>query len=309
MSQDFTNADLGALNITRQQALFLHNQSVLTRGPAALLRRSVLARLCGLTGVHSVASRAEGLMLQAQHFPGRSLAALIFLAPRAAATADTFTPIMEFMLTRLGPHGVQGIAAELDEHSAASVALQKAGLTAQCHQRIWKVTTTPPAGHDHLLWQPYLSRHALAVRLLRSAVVPSQMQHLEFGASDNRDAFVLYEGGQLNAFADVQRGPKGIWVQVLADPGAPMADALMALLILLRPRTNRPVYLSVRAYQDWQEPLLEGLDAQPGPRQVVLVRRMVQPVKVKDVQKIARAAGIEASTIQYPVKQTAPMDE
>lgn len=279
---------------------------MLTRGPAALTRRAVLAPLCALTGVHTAIHREEGLTLQAQRFVGRSLAALIFVAPQSAAN---LAPVVEFLLKQLGPHGVQGIVAELDEHSAANAALQRAGLTLQAHQRLWKVSATPPAGQDNSPWQPYLSRHALALRLLRNSLVPPQLHHLDYGPADTKDSFVLHVDGKLCAFADVQRGPHAIWLQVVAEPHESVADSLMALLIQLRPRPSRPVYISVRAHQDWLEPILEGLDAQPGPRQVVLVRRMVQPVKVNDVQRIARAAGIEASTIQYPVQQSAPMDE
>src|SRR5690606_32713725 len=131
-------------------------------------------------------------------------------------SAANFTPMVEFLLKQLGPHGVQGIAAELDEHSATNAALQQAGLSVQAHQRIWKVAATPAAGQDNLPWQPYLSRHALAVRLLRNSLVPSQLQHLEYGVADTRDSFVLHLDGKLCAFADVQRGPQGIWVQLAA---------------------------------------------------------------------------------------------
>lgn len=309
MLHDFTISDYGALNTARHHALFLHNQSVLTRGTAALIRRALLAPLCSFTGTHTVVSAGDGLVLQAQRFAGRSLAALVFLAPQAAANGAVLTGAVEYMLKQLGPHGVQGIFAELDEHSAANAALQQAGLSVQGHQRMWRLTNMPPAGSDNLLWQPQLSRHALAVRLLRNSLVPAHMQHLDCGSADMRDSLVLYESGQLAAFADVQRGPKGIWVQLLIEPGRALADRLMALMLHLRPRPSRPVYVCVRAHQDWLEPVLEGLDAQPGPRQAVLVRRMVQPVKVKDLQKIAKAAGVEASTIQFPVQPTATMDE
>lgn len=307
MLHDFTISDYGALNTARHHALFLHNQSVLTRGPAALTRRALLAPLCSLTGVHTAVNPEEGLILQAQRFSGRSLAALVFLAPQAAATGAVLTGAIEYMLKQLGPHGAQGIFAELDEHSAANAALQLAGLSVQTHQRVWRLTRTPQAGYDNLLWQPHLTRHALAVSLLRNRLVPAQLQHLDCGSADTRDSFVLYEGGELAAFADVQRGPQGIWVQLLIEPGHALADRLMALMLRLRPRPGRPVYVCVRAHQDWLEPVLEGLDAQPGPRQAVLVRRMVQPVKVKDLQKIAKAAGVEASTIQFPVQPTATM--
>ncbi|UYN92487.1 MAG: hypothetical protein KIT70_03090 [Anaerolineales bacterium] len=306
---DFTISDYGALNTARHHALFLHNQSVLTRGPAALTRRALLAPLCSLTGVHTAVSAEDGLVLQAQRFAGRSLAALVFLAPQAAANGAALTRAVEYMLKQLGTHGVQGLFAELDEHSAANAALQQAGLSVQTHQRVWRLTRTPHAGYDNLLWQPHLGRHALAVSLLRNSLIPVQLQHLDCGSADLRDSFVVYEGGQLAAFADVQRGPKGIWVQLLIEPGHALADRLMALMLRLRPRPGRPVYVNVRAHQDWLEPALEGLDAQPGPRQVVLVRRMVQPVKVKDLQKIAKAAGVEASTIQFPVRPRATMDE
>lgn len=311
MSQDVTIADLGALLSAHPQALFLHNQSVLTRGAAALLRRAWLAPFAGYSGVHLAQAGGETKLFgQVQRYTGSPLAALVYLAPQAAIQPGRLTLIVEHFLKKLGTYGVQGLFAEVDEHSAASAALQQAGLSVQAHQRVWKLSRAPGVPLDALGWQPYLSRHALAVRLLHTALVPAQVQHLSCGSTQRQDSYVRFQQGQLAAFADVQRGPRGTWLQVLAAPTPAMPDWLTELVLRLRPRRNRPLYIAVRSYQDWLEPVLEGLDADPGPRQAVLLRRMVQPVKVKEVQKMAQAASMEAtSSIRYPAHTQAPMDE
>ena len=102
----------------------------------------------------------------------------------------------------------------------------------------------------------------------------------------------------------VFRGRRGVWAQLFAERGSfPLEDGLADLLIKLRPRPSRPLYLCVRDYQDWLEPVLEQLDGQPGPRQAALLRRTVMPVKVKDLQRAARAAFVEPTTpIRLPVQ-------
>jgi hypothetical protein len=39
------------------------------------------------------------------------------------------------------------------------------------------------------------------------------------------------------------------------------------------------VYVCVRSYQAWLETALEDLGAEPGPRQAVMVRRLVKTIK------------------------------
>ena len=58
-----------------------------------------------------------------------------------------------------------------------------------------------------------------------------------------------------------------------------VSDLAASLLGSLPYNEGRPVYLCVRSYQAWLEPVLEEFNAQVGPRQAVMVKRLVVPVK------------------------------
>ena len=304
MLREFTIADLGVLNTA--QALFLHNQTLLTRGPAALIRRSLLAPLASLTGVYTVV--CGELIGQAQRFADQPLAALTFLSPPAAAQGVALTQVVEYFLKKLGPLGVQGLQAELDENSATCAALQQAGFSLHARQRIWKLTHAPAARQSHSGWRVRAEADELAVHLLCQSQLPATAQHSDLSGKESSSGYVYYVEGQLAAFAAVKRGPQGTWAQLFAERGTfPLADGLTDLLISLRPRPSRPLYFCVRDYQDWLEPALEQLDGQPGPRQAALVRRTVLPLKVKDLQRAARAAFTEPTTpIRVPVRHAEP---
>jgi hypothetical protein len=308
--RDFTIADLGALNTVRQQALFLNNRNLLTRGPAALTRRTWLAPLSALTGVHTALWQNGGgqLIGQAELLPGTPLAALSFLAPHTAVTAASLTDLVEYLLKKLGPLGVEGLLAELDEHSAACAALRQAGFSIYARQRIWKLSSSPQgARYGETAWRPALERDVFAVNVLRQSLLPGQVQQLE-DKKDDLDGYVYDPAGHITAFAEVHRGPSGIWVQPFVHLDAePFHDGLADLLINLRPRPTRPVYISVRTYQDWLEPVLEQLGGQPGPRQVAMARRTVLPLKVEKAQRVAPAATIEPTTpIHVPSRHPEP---
>lgn len=306
MLREFTIADIGALHTARRQALFLHNQTLLTRGPAALFRRALLARLAGLTGVYTAVSGE--LIGQAQHLAGQPLAALTFLAPAAAAHDAALTQMVEHFLKKLGPLGVQGLLAELDENSAVCTALQQAGFSPHARQRIWKLAQAPAPRQSHSGWRATTEADELAVRLLCHSLLPAIAQHNDLNGKESANGYVYHLKGQLAAFAALKRGPRGTWVQLFAEPKTfPLADGLTDLLIRLRPRPSRPLYFCVRDYQDWQEPVLEQLNGQPGPRQAALVRRTVLPLKVRDLQRAARAAFTEPTTpIRVPVRHAEP---
>lgn len=268
------------------------------------MRRAWFGPLAAFAGVYTAVHRSGGgsLVGQAQRFGYKPLAALSFLAPASAAQGAALTALVEYFLKRLGPLGVQGLTAELDENSAACAALQQAGFSLHARQRVWKLAQAPAVRQNHSGWRLRTEADELAVRLLRQSVLPPQQADTH--GSESTPGYVYYLGLSLTAFAAVRRGPRGIWAQLFAERDTfPLEDGLTELLIRLRPRPGRPLYLCVRDHQDWHEPVLEQLDGQPGPRQAALVRRTVMPVKVKDLQRAARAAFVEPTTpIRLPVQ-------
>jgi hypothetical protein len=269
-----------------------------------------LAPLSALTGVYTVVWQNGGgqLIAQAELLPGTPLAALSFLTPHTAVTAASLSDVVEYLLKKLGPLGAQALLAELDEHSAACNALRQAGFSIYARQRIWKLARPPQGGrYGETAWRPALERDALVIDLLRQSLLPGQVQQLEDKPGDP-DGYVYEVGGQVVAYAEVQRGSSGVWVQPFVHlDAAPFHDGLCDLLINLRPRPARPVYVSVRSYEDWLEPIFEQLGGQPGPRQVAMARRTVLPLKVEKAQRVAPAAHIEPTTpIHVPLRRTEP---
>jgi hypothetical protein len=55
---------------------------------------------------------------------------------------------------------------------------------------------------------------------------------------------------------------------------------------------SRPVYIGVRSHQAWLAPLLDELGYKSGPRQAVMVKRLVVPLKEAAPARIKRA-GLE----------------
>ena len=51
------------------------------------------------------------------------------------------------------------------------------------------------------------------------------------------------------------------------------------IVINLPRRLSRPLYFCVRSYQSWLEPRIEGLGAEPGPRQAMMVKHLAVPKK------------------------------
>jgi hypothetical protein len=60
----------------------------------------------------------------------------------------------------------------------------------------------------------------------------------------------------------------------------------------LSDRRNRPVYICVRSYQAWLEPVLADLGAKAGPRQAVMVKHLVHTVKDATLVRATQPAGV-----------------
>jgi hypothetical protein len=81
-------------------------------------------------------------------------------------------------------------------------------------------------------------------------------------------------------YVGVTHGVYGIVLTPLIHPEATDVSAkLTALISHLPDRRNRPVYVCVRSYQAWLEPVLEDLGALAGPRQAVMVKHLARLVK------------------------------
>jgi hypothetical protein len=124
------------------------------------------------------------------------------------------------------------------------------------------------------------SINSIAVRNLFQSIVPPLVQPLEAQHNARFNGLTYHEDGELLAYAELTYGPRGIWVQPFIHPATEnVPDLLLALIRELPRRAGRQVYLGVRTYQAWLEPLLENLAAAAGPRQALMVRRLAAAQK------------------------------
>jgi hypothetical protein len=87
-------------------------------------------------------------------------------------------------------------------------------------------------------------------------------------------------------YVGVSQGVYGIVLAPLIHPEATnVSEKLVSLIANLPDRRNRPVYVCVRSYQAWLEPVLADLGAQGADRQAVMVKHLAH--LVKDAQAVS----------------------
>jgi hypothetical protein len=94
-------------------------------------------------------------------------------------------------------------------------------------------------------------------------------------------------------YVSVAHGVYGIVLTLLIHPETTDVSAKLSSLIGSLPdRRNRPVYVCVRSYQAWIEPVLADLGAKPGGRQAVMVKHLARLVKDAAVARTTQPAGV-----------------
>ena len=89
------------------------------------------------------------------------------------------------------------------------------------------------------------------------------------------------------------QGVYGIVLTPLIHPEATDVSLKLASLVNnLQDRRNRPVYLCVRSYQAWLEPVLEDLGAHAAQRQAVMVKHLARFVKAEQALHAKQPAGV-----------------
>jgi len=95
------------------------------------------------------------------------------------------------------------------------------------------------------------------------------------------------------------QGVYGIVLAPLIHPEATDVSAkLISLISNLPDRRNRPVYVCVRSYQAWLEPVLADLGAQGADRQAVMVKHLARLVREEQtVPAVPSGARVQPSQV------------
>jgi hypothetical protein len=159
-------------------------------------------------------------------------------------------------------------------------------------QRLWDVSqvgkaeSNPPEGNPRAVfgWKRTHSVDVPAVQNLHYQIVPPLLHPIE-PAPNRALGFVCAE--HLKCYASVTAGVYGIVLTPFIHPDEHQVSGKIAALVANLPdRRGRKIYLCVRSYQAWLEPVLEDLGAQALPRQAVMVKHLARLVKTEQPARV-----------------------
>src|SRR5512140_733873 len=283
--------DLATLYHYRSEAISLDTSRLLTRGnPLGAI--GVMAYMNPRRHIYSAVSRGDGETIVGGiiHTGNDVFAKLLYLAPASQMEHGSVPALIENLAAQAGTWGAFHVLAEVDENSPAFRPLRNAGFSMYAWQRIWDVTplaasATNKDGHDGASngngakhdWRRVDSINLASVQSLFHQIVPPLLQPVE-QAPKQPTGFICNEG--LRAHVGVNTGMMGIVLSPLIHPEAVDVSSKLASLITNLPnRGGRPVYVCVRSYQAWLEPVLEDLGARAGERQAIMVKHLARLLK------------------------------
>ncbi len=287
--------DLPTLYRYRSEAISLDTARQLTRGnPLGAI--GSMSYMNPRRHIYSAVSREDGVTLVGGiiHTSNDLFAKLLYLAPASEMERPSLPALIENLAAQAGTWGAFHVLAEVDESSPAFAPLRKAGFSMYAWQRIWDVTAlaagtphrdgdgTDGDGHTQHDWQRVNSINIASVQSLYHQIVPPLLQPVERPPKEPT-GFICSEG--LRAHVGVNTGMMGVVLFPLIHPEATEVSSKLASLISNLPnRGGRPVYVCVRSYQAWLEPVLEDLGARAGERQAIMVKHLAR--LIKDEQRV-----------------------
>lgn len=292
--------DLPYLYSFRDEAIGLDTARTLTRGNP-LGAAGLLAYMNPARHVYSAIANGEheSVLGGIIHSRDETFAKLLYLAPSSQLGHPDLPELIENLSAQAGEWGAFHVLAEVDENSEAFVPLRKAGFSVYAWQRMWEITElnsnshAEPAGESEA-WTRAGSVHLIAIQSLYHQIVPPLLQPVE-PQPKSSIGWISNDGAK--CYVGMAQGVYGIVLMPLIHPEARDVSAKLAVLINNLPdRKNRPVYICVRSYQAWLEPVLADLGAQAGQRQAVMVKHLARLVRESPtVPAVASRATVQPS--------------
>jgi hypothetical protein len=290
--------DIPIITRYRNDVLTLDSARALTRGHP-LGAMGLLAYVNPTRHLYAaIANGGESALLGGViHTRGEPFAKLLYLAPSSRLDNPQLPALIEHLAMQAGEWKAFHVTAEVDESSDIFPALRMAGFSVYAWQRLWDVSQVGKMesglGGE---WRRAQSIDRHAVQSLHYQIVPPLLHPVE-PAPQRMTGLVHAEN--LKCYASVTSGMYGIVLTPLIHPYENnVSGKIASLLSSLPDRNGRPVYLNVRSYQTWLEPVLEDLGAKALPRQAVMVKHLARLIKEgQPARTVPAAVNVQPSRI------------
>lgn len=289
--------DIPTIARYRNDVLTLDSARVLTRGHP-LGAMGLMAYINPARHLYAAISNGgdSALLGGIIHTRGDTFAKLLYLAPSSQLHDPQLPGLIEHLSFQAGEWQAVHVIAEVEENSDVFPALRMSGFSVYAWQRVWDVSLLEKTEADNSGgWRRIQSVDLHAVQSLHYQIVPQLMHPVE--PAPRRVIGFVHQG--LKCFANVTSGMYGIVLTPLIHPDEQHASEKIASLVASLPdRRGRPVYLNVRSYQAWLEPVLEDLGAKASARQAVMVKHLARMVTNGQVSRtVPTNVGVQPSRI------------
>jgi hypothetical protein len=250
-----------------------------------LLQTALLDVLTPGRATHTLVARLPGaremsVVGQIAHDLGDSVARVGFVGPADFVDSPVFSELLDALTHEAGWRGARNLIAEVDEDHPAFESLRRAGFAIYARQQIWGWQGRPPPEQEHdQLWRSEVPADAEAIQWLVASVVPGLVLQVEASPGRGRRGLLHWSEGELRAYLDLERGPRGVWAQPYIHPAVEGIDALLAGFLRRSSEPDRPTYLCLRSYQGWMAGALERIGFERIADQAVMVRRLAATVR------------------------------
>ena len=303
-ARPITPLDLPLVHRMLGTRLSLDMCSELTRGAPGLEETFLSAvPLAGLGAPTFVLRNGENAYVgQFRLRSDRTAAQVTFLAPAPEADApQAWVTLLEAMTYEAGKRGLHLLSAEVHQQHPSFQVFRRAGFAVYARQVILQRAPQVLRNGDGRLVRPEAAQDAFAIAALQANTVPQLLQQAEERLpAEGFQGLVYEQNGQVIGYLAVAEGKNGVVIKPYFHPEAydRVAEVVLAALHHIPRAAEVPVYVYVRAYQDWLRSVLEQIAFETWAEQALMVRYTA--VRVGRVQT-APLPEIHAQRLSPPV--------
>ncbi len=296
MIRTFDWRDFRTLHRNRNRGLYLDTALALTGSNMRIPVGALLSSVAPATGIYTYVAtdeenNSERIIGQFAHPPGSPHAQLSFISPEKAIQSKRTAVLLDHLARRAGRRGAHNLLAEVNDHSVAYDVLRNGGYAIYARQTIWQIERPLPLDGFTSPWRAAAEQDESAIRSLYDSLVPGLVQQTEPPPWEKLNGLICYQGEELLAYVHFIYGSSGILIHPFIHPDIDaVSQHLSAMVDHIPNRRDRPLFMSVRSHQAWLELYLTEMGAREGPRQAVMVKRLIMPQKVELPLKMPAAA-------------------
>lgn len=279
-----TLVDIPLVKRLSETGTVLNSQLGLTRdarGPNSALLSSILfAR-----ELHTLVARSDTHQVvgQFRHKQDEPNAYMVYLAPGIEDNADdtVWLHILDAMAREAGKQGAHTLIAEVEENSPLFETMRTAGFAVYARQVIWRLEPRDhKAGEELPEVTEQQPRDHLGMCSLLNSTIPAMIQPVVAPHGDMR-GLVYRVQGRIEGHIAVSEGKQGVYLLPHLHPDIlGQAAAVIEAAIQSVHRANKvPVYICVRAYQNWLDSAVQQMGFEPWIDQAIMVKHLAAGIR------------------------------